>query len=101
MFGSANADSAEQGTHMLVYSATIDSREYPLASAAYAEELKSKILAASQGIGRYIDIRSSSHRTSSVLVNSSTAVAFDTHDTDESATVGIRLVDAYPDYEAP
>ena len=85
---------------MLVYSATIDSREYPLASAEDAERLKAQVIEASVGLGQYIDIKWA-HKTTSVLVNGSTAVAFDVHDTEEAGASGVAPFEVYPDFETP
>jgi hypothetical protein len=86
---------------MLIYSATIDSREYFLASSDDAERLKVQVLEAIQAGGRFVDARSSSSRHTSVLVTSSTPVAFDIHEATDTAEMGNPVRDSFSDFEGP
>jgi hypothetical protein len=86
---------------MLIYSATIDSREYFLASSEEADRLKGQILEAVHAGGAFVDARSSSSRATSVLVTSSTPVAFDIHEAAEPSDGEDPLKHSFTDFDTP
>jgi hypothetical protein len=57
--------------------------------------------AATHGPGTFIDVRLSAERTSSVLVNSSTAFPFDVHDTEKDAMAGVAPVPPFAQFDVP